>query len=154
MNACTASLMGRTEAGTSKLTATAFPVTRIAFCLEIGSRAMAEPHDAPTAAELIAAVRGFLERDVIAGASGRVKFHGLVAANVLGMVERELELGPRHAAEHAARLAELGFAGDVELAAALRDGTLDDRYAEVRAALLASTAAKLEVANPTYQARA
>lgn len=111
---------------------------------------MAGPHDAPTAVELIAAVREFLERDVIASASGRVRFHGLVAANVLGMVERELELGTRHAAEHAGRLAELGFTSDAELAAALRDGTLDDRYAQVRAALLAATAAKLEVANPSY----
>jgi len=115
---------------------------------------MAAPHDAPTAAELITAVREFLERDVIAGASGRLKFHGLVAANLLGMVERELELGSRHAAEHEDRLAELGFTSDAELAAALRDGTLDDRYTQVRAALLASTAAKLEVANPTYQAMA
>jgi hypothetical protein len=150
MNACTASLTGRTEAGTSKLTVTAFPMTRIAFCLEIGSRAMAGPHDAPTAAELITAVREFLERDVIPAATGRVRFHGLVAANVLGMVERELELGDRHAAEHAGRLTELGFQSDAELAAALRDGTLDDRYVQVRAALLASVAAKLEVANPGY----
>jgi hypothetical protein len=111
---------------------------------------MPGPHDAPTATELIAAVREFLERDVIPAASGRVRFHGLVAANLLGMVERELDLGPRHAAEHAGRLAELGFASDAELAAALRDGILDDRYAQVRAALLASTAAKLEVADPTY----
>jgi hypothetical protein len=70
---------------------------------------------------------------------------------VLGTVEREPELDPRHAAEHADRLAELGFGSDAELAAALRDGTLDDRYAQVRAARLASIAAKLEVANPGYQ---
>ncbi|MEO5874850.1 MAG: DUF6285 domain-containing protein, partial [Streptosporangiaceae bacterium] len=90
---------------------------------------MAGPHDAPTAAQLLAAVREFLEREVVAGATGRLKFHGLVAANLLGMVERELDLGARHAADHTGRLAELGFGTDGQLASAIRDGSLDDRYA-------------------------
>lgn len=111
---------------------------------------MAAPHDAPTAAELVAAVREFLERDVLPEATGRVRFHGLVAVNVLGMVERELDLGPRQAAEHAGRLAALGFTGDRELAAAIREGLLDDRYDEIKAALLATVEAKLSVANPSY----
>ena len=47
--------------------------------------------DRPTAAELVAAVREFLERDVMAATEGRVQFHTRVAVNVLGMVERELD---------------------------------------------------------------
>ncbi len=50
-------------------------------------------HDRPTAAELVAAVREYLERDVMTSTEGRVAFHARVSANVLGMVERELELG-------------------------------------------------------------
>ncbi|MFD0689435.1 DUF6285 domain-containing protein [Actinomadura fibrosa] len=113
---------------------------------------MAPPHDAPSAAELVGAVREFLERDVLAGLEGGTRFHALVAINVLGMVERELDLGDAQEAAHAARLAALGFADDAALAAALRDGALDDRHAEVRDALLETVADKLAVANPAYAA--
>ncbi|MDQ1374233.1 MAG: hypothetical protein QOJ09_1571, partial [Actinomycetota bacterium] len=61
---------------------------------------MTAPHDIPTAAQLVEAVREFLERDVMAATEGRVQFHTRVAVNVLGMVERELALGPAQAAEH------------------------------------------------------
>ena len=40
--------------------------------------------DRPTAAELVTAVREFLERDVMAATEGRVQFHTRVAVNVLG----------------------------------------------------------------------
>lgn len=111
---------------------------------------MAAPHDAPSAGDLVAAVREFLQADVLPGASGRLKFHTLVAVSVLGMVERELELGPGQAAEHTARLAALGFADDAALAAAIRSGALDEAHPEVRVALLAAAAAKLAVADPGY----
>src|SRR5262245_14299352 len=50
--------------------------------------------DRPTAPELIEAIREWLERDVIAATEGRVQFHARVAINALGMLERELTLGP------------------------------------------------------------
>jgi hypothetical protein len=46
--------------------------------------------DRPTAIELLTAVREFLEQDVLPGLEGRERFHGLVAANVLAIVAREL----------------------------------------------------------------
>ncbi len=46
--------------------------------------------DRPTALELLAAVRGFLEEDLVPTLDGRRRFHALVAANVLAVVEREL----------------------------------------------------------------
>lgn len=46
--------------------------------------------DRPSALELLAAVRAFLEDDVVPVLEGRRRFHALVAANVLGIVEREL----------------------------------------------------------------
>src|SRR5262249_61222377 len=46
--------------------------------------------DRPTALELLAAVRGFLEEDLGPALEGRRRFHALVAANVLRILEREL----------------------------------------------------------------
>ncbi len=108
------------------------------------------PHDVPSAIELLDAVREFIERDVMSSADGRVAFHARVAANVLSMVARELALGPRHAADEERRLAALGVASQGELAAAIRLGTLDDRWDEVRAVVRATVADKLSVANPSY----
>lgn len=47
-------------------------------------------HGRPTARELVDAVRGFLTDDVMPNTTGRLSFHARVAANVLGIVEREL----------------------------------------------------------------
>jgi hypothetical protein len=46
--------------------------------------------DRPTREELIDAVRDFLETDVVPALEGTLKFHARVAANVLGIVGREL----------------------------------------------------------------
>jgi hypothetical protein len=111
---------------------------------------MTQPHDRPTAQELVEAVREFLERDVMAATEGRVQFHTRVAVNVLGMVQRELELGPEQAAAHRARLDAVGFTDEAELAAAIRSGDVDDRYDEIKAAVTATVTDKLDVANPKY----
>ena len=50
----------------------------------------------------------------------QVNFHARVAANVLRIVERELT--DDSAAEVTGRLAELGFADEAQLAAAIRAG--------------------------------
>lgn len=111
---------------------------------------MTASHDAPTAAELVEAVREFLEQDVLGATEGRVRFHTRVAMNVLGQVQREIELGPELRDAHARRLADLGVADDVALAAAIRSGALDGRYDEVKAAVWDSVRDKLAVANPRY----
>jgi hypothetical protein len=112
--------------------------------------------DRPTAAELVQAVREFLERDVMEATEGRVQFHTRVAINALGMVERELTLGPELLAEQRTRAAALlGPADDAmfqerELAARIREGALDDRLDEVRAHVRETVREKLLVANPGY----
>ncbi|GAA3216914.1 DUF6285 domain-containing protein [Actinocorallia longicatena] len=111
---------------------------------------MPAPHDAPTTVQLIEAVREFLEAEVLPATGGGLRFHALVAAHVLGMVERELTLGAGHAADHAARLAALGQRDDAALAAAIRSGTLDPHDPALLAALAEATRAKLEVANPGH----
>jgi len=52
------------------------------------------PHGRPTASELLDAVRAFLTEQVMPATAGQIAFHARVAANVLGVVARELELGP------------------------------------------------------------
>ena len=111
---------------------------------------MTAPHDMPSAADLVEAVREFLERDVLTSTDGRVQFHTRVAINALNIVQRELEMGPAQADVHVAGLARLGMADEAALAAAIRDGRLDDRIDEVRAFLAETVAAKLAVANPRY----
>ena len=47
-----------------------------------------------TSAELLDAVRGFLMESVLPAVAGRDQFNTRVAANVLGIIEREQALGP------------------------------------------------------------
>jgi hypothetical protein len=111
---------------------------------------MTEPHDVPTAAQLVEAAREFLERDVMPATEGRIQFHTRVAVNALKMVERELDLGPAQAAAHRAALDRLSLADEAALAAAIRSGELDARRSEVLEVLRQTVRAKLEVANPRY----
>lgn len=108
------------------------------------------PHDAPTAEQLVEAVREFLEQDVLGATEGRVQFHTRVAINALRTVERELASGDGPSVAHARRLAALGFDDDAALAAAIRAGDLDERYDEVKAAVWETVQDKLRVANPKY----
>jgi hypothetical protein len=106
----------------------------------------------PTAGELIESVREWLQRDVLAATDGRLQYHARVAINALSIVERELALGAAHEARHLDRLRTLGVADDVELAAAIRSGALDERMDEVRSLVWQSVRDKLAVANPKYLA--
>lgn len=107
-------------------------------------------HGSPTSAELVESVREWIERDVLPTTDGRTRFHARVAANVLAMVERELLAGSAQEIEHLERLASLHMADEAELAARIRDGSLDRRLDEIRDVLRADVAARLAVANPTY----
>lgn len=107
-------------------------------------------HDTPTAAELVEAVREFLETQVLDALDGSIAFQTRVAVNALRIVQRELETGGADVAAHQARLADLGYVDDAELAAAIRSGIEDDRHDLVKAAVTESVLAKLAVANPRY----
>jgi len=107
-------------------------------------------HDTPPAADLAAAVEDFLRTDVMAAVDGPLKFQALVAANVMAIIGRELTLGPDQELGHAERLAGLGMADDAELAAAIRSGAMDHRFAEVIEALRQSVADKVAVTNPKW----
>lgn len=63
------------------------------------------PYGRPTASELLDAVREFLTKDVMPATSGQLAFHARVAANALGIVAREVELGPVPADDLAGQVA-------------------------------------------------
>lgn len=104
----------------------------------------------PSAAELLDAVRDFLLGDVSGATEGRTRFHARVAANTLATVGRELMLAEDIAARRRARLAELGFSAERELAAAIASGQLDDRLPEVAESVMASVVDRLAVNNPGW----
>ena len=99
-------------------------------------------HAVPTTGELV--------EEVQPATDGRVSFLARVAANVLAMVERELEYGPASEAAHRKRLAALGVADDAELAERIRTGALDDRLPEVVSAVRATAVDRLRIANPRW----
>ncbi|MHB8593547.1 MAG: DUF6285 domain-containing protein [Acidimicrobiales bacterium] len=109
-----------------------------------------EPHDIPTAGELLQAVEEFLRDEVLAATEGRLRFHVRVAANVVAMVSRQVALGPAQSIAHASRLESLGVSSESALAAAIRSGALDHKIQEVRAVVRESVADKLAVAHPGY----
>lgn len=119
--------------------------------------------DRPTAMELLAAVRHFLETDVMPSMEGRRKFHTLVAANVLSIVERELQSEEGNLQAEWQRLSQLLNAGDPptslatlreavgaltkQLTEEIRAGRHDDSEA-IRTHLRHTTEEKLRIANP------
>jgi aminoglycoside phosphotransferase len=107
-----------------------------------GPEPLRGPHDRPTAAELVEAVREWVGGLAL---QGHDAFLARVTGNVLRIVERELALGPELARRHAQRLAALGVADDAELAAQVRAGRDDDATI---AAIRASVVDKLAVADP------
>lgn len=113
-------------------------------------------YDRPEIRELVAVVREFLERQVMPALEGRVAFHARVAANALGIVERELELGGEAEAAERERLrALLGSDGSLdalnrELCRRLRRGELTPETPGLLEHLRATTLAKLAVDQPRY----
>ena len=107
----------------------------------------------PSAADLVEAVHAFLQ-EIESSLVGREAFHAKVAANVLGIVERELRQQPErieanalvHILGHDAPLAELR----AEACAALREGRLGTATPGLLDDLIAATLAKLAVDNPRY----
>jgi hypothetical protein len=112
--------------------------------------------DAPTAQELIEAVRTFLEEKVMAELKGHSAFHARVAANALAIVERELSQGPAVQAEERTRLiALLGHEGpleelNAELARKIRSGEMTLETPGLRDHLWRTTLDKVAIDQPKY----
>jgi hypothetical protein len=126
--------------------------------------------DRPTALELIAAVKHFLEQEVLpVQEDHRLRFRTLVAANALTIVQRELDAGPALAEDEGRRLEvllglQLSAVDDwdshvralrLELARRIRQGVADHgawRQA-VMTSTVASVEAKLLISNPKFVVR-
>ena len=122
--------------------------------------------DRPTIRELLEAVEHFLERDVVPALTGPKQFHARVAANVMRILARELELGPDFAVAEWGRLdsllgsepmpsdgAELAEAiarRTCELCGQIRAGAADEdpRRREVLAHVRRTVEEKLAIAKP------
>lgn len=125
--------------------------------------------DSPTANELITTVAQFLNTELAPTLhDARLKFRARVAANVLQIVARELEMGDGQLRAERERLNELlnehasseNVRGDVEhltrvLAQKIRAGDADagEFYSRVFAHVEQTVMEKLQVANPKYLER-
>lgn len=107
----------------------------------------------PTAAQLLEAVQAYLA-DPAGPAPG---YMALVARNALGIVARELALGPAAIAAAEQRLRDLlGMPGDLatleaELCARLRDGRIAPDDPALQAHLRAHTRDRLAIDQPRYR---
>jgi len=114
------------------------------------------PRDRPDAPELIATAAEHLAVNVRPALAGHDAFEALIAANLLAIALRELELGPALRAGEEEDLAQLlgreGRLEDLEerLAAQIRAGEFDDRFTEVLAVLRRSARGRVRIANPEY----
>ncbi|HKH88456.1 MAG TPA: DUF6285 domain-containing protein, partial [Acidimicrobiales bacterium] len=111
--------------------------------------AASDLHGTTTVHVLVEAVRDLLAGPVMEGTAGSVRHQARVAANALGIVARELELGPHQEVAHQQRLAELGVRSDLELAATIRGGSAAVGPTLVRV-LAADARDRLLVANPGW----
>jgi Domain of unknown function (DUF6285) len=111
--------------------------------------------DRPYVGEAIAAVVGHLRGEVLPTLTGQNAYSVRVAANLLAIVERELESGAELDRAELKRLHELLGEGRLEelnerLARGLRDGTVDVGSAAVVEHLRLTARDRLQVANPRY----
>jgi hypothetical protein len=115
-------------------------------------------YDTPSAAELLAAVSGFLEERVAPQMKGHDAFLTRVAMNVIATVTRELsESDATFAANDAALLAVMRGAGEtgdqplqVALSNAIKAGRLTHETPGLTAALLQDVATRVRIEQPQY----
>ena len=129
--------------------------------------------DRPNIKELIQGIYAFLETDLVPELQEPLRFHTRVAANLLRIIERELELEQGYLSQEAERLrvllarapspapspdalrAEISTLNE-ELATRIRDGEADNDpwRTEVMDHIKRTLIEKLEIANPRMIAKA
>jgi hypothetical protein len=125
--------------------------------------------DRPTAGELLEVVARFLEGEIVPTTTGSRRFQALVAANVMRIVTREIQLEETHMRDEVSALAALldrphpstdtiedlrrsAQSLNQELCERIRAGELDSESARTRTveALRRIVQNKLVIANPRY----
>ena len=115
-------------------------------------------HDAPSTAELVEAVKRFIDEAAAPQLTGHAAFHARVASNVLATVLRELEQRPAAETEEKARLVALLDADqgatletlNRDLCEHIRSGAMDLSTAGLLDHLKTTTIAQLSIDQPQY----
>ena len=112
--------------------------------------------DKPDISDLMQAVQDFIGKEVAPDLTGHAAFSARVAANVLALMQRELQLAPRFRAVELARLESLlGETGTVEalnriLCDKIADGTFGPEDDALMDHLKRATMGKLAIDQPNY----
>ena len=112
--------------------------------------------DQPSVQELVSAVRSFIQDVAMPQLIDRAAFHARVAANALGIVERELEIATKeNAAEHERLRVLLGSDANLEelnreLCRRIRSGELDMDAPGLVDHLRKTTLTKVAIDQPKY----
>jgi hypothetical protein len=112
--------------------------------------------DKPTLAEIVIAVREFIDQKAIPELTGRTAFHARVAVNALLIAEREIVQGPAVEAAELSRLkALLGMDGTLEelnqtLCARIAAGEMDLQTPGLAQHLKQTTIDKVKIDQPNY----
>lgn len=114
-------------------------------------------HDAPSAKELVEAVKAFIDKTAAPQLTGHAAFHARVASNALATVLREMERRPAAEAEEVARLQKLLTSGESDpgllnrlLCTEIQAGRVDLATEGLLTHLKSTTIAQLSVDQPGY----
>ncbi|MFN4024723.1 MAG: DUF6285 domain-containing protein [Hyphomonas sp.] len=114
-------------------------------------------HDAPSAKELIEAVKSFIDKTAMVRLTGHAAFHARVASNALATVLRELDQRPDAEAAERERLQALLASAEQEvdllnrqLCEEIRAGRVDLTTPGLLTHLKSTTIAQLSVDQPGY----
>lgn len=115
-------------------------------------------HDQPSVAELVQAVKNFIDETAGPNLTGHAAFHARVASNALATVLRDIEQRPiSEESERARLLALLNAPADTsiedlntDLSARIRDGEMNSETNGLLAHLKTTTMAQVEIDQPRY----
>jgi hypothetical protein len=112
-------------------------------------------HQPPSAADLLRTVADTLTEEIVPALDGPAQHRARVAASIVEIVAREIDLGPAVRAAEAVNLRAIAGDADADPAAvavALRAGAADDpaEHARVRDLLIGIARGDLSIAKPGY----
>ena len=117
--------------------------------LELPPRTNA-PYDAPSAQELVEAVKFFISEELLDEVPSTQKWKLRIASNVLAIAAREIENYATDKRSFDDFLSSLNMGSEQELSLALRHGDFDNNLGTILTKLMPIFERKLLVANPAY----
>ncbi len=108
------------------------------------------PYDAPSAHQLIEAVKLFISEELDGEISQTQKWKLRIASNALGIASREIQNIAEDRKAFKDFLGDLNMDSEKELSDALRNGEFDSKLEDIHTKLTQLVHRKLVVANPSY----